>query len=569
MDNKTNISWRFLLASLVMLSLLSQSFAQLSYVERSIGLEEPDMENGRTEIELSDVNGDGHVDIVSVGDHGSPYFNATEHGVMVWFGDGAGQWSLGQTGNFGYGGVAIGDVNGDGFADVGYGVHHNYSGVDLGNQILEVALGNGSGLSWTPWDDGLAANGETWGMFGTDFADVDCDGDLDVGSVGFGCCAGLHVYLNNGDGTWTQSWGFLGGNSDQDLVFGEINGDGYADLVSGHGSGTVYFGNGAGGFTLADSGLPDGPQRYRVALGDVNGDGRDDLVYIKSGAVKVYAYQSDDAWHNLTGNLPQPGGYDFAQIADMDLDGHGDVVLFRAGNSSPGFVDVYGGDGAGNWTQLASFTTANNDDYAAFRAGVDLDHNGLPDVAVVQEEYVGGLPIAWRNRPRVYVETTTPSTPSVFHVYPRGGETFVAGAVHFLRWHAAVPDSLGNPTVTIELSTTGPSGPFVLVAADIPNSGRYQWTVPGATLSSDDCYLRLTVNSDPSASAVTPGAFGIFNPDPTIPGDLDGDGDVDQADLGILLASYEIDDGGDIDGDGDTDQSDLGMLLANYGQPCP
>ncbi|MCK4873177.1 MAG: beta-propeller fold lactonase family protein [Phycisphaerales bacterium] len=50
-----------------------------------------------------------------------------------------------------------------------------------------------------------------------------------------------------------------------------------------------------------------------------------------------------------------------------------------------------------------------------------------------------------------------------------------------------------------------------------------------------------------------------------VPGDLDGDGDVDQADLGILLAAYGIDDGGDCDGDGDTDQADLGILLANYG----
>ncbi|MCK4873179.1 MAG: hypothetical protein KAS72_10675 [Phycisphaerales bacterium] len=50
-----------------------------------------------------------------------------------------------------------------------------------------------------------------------------------------------------------------------------------------------------------------------------------------------------------------------------------------------------------------------------------------------------------------------------------------------------------------------------------------------------------------------------------VPGDLDGDGDVDQADLGILLAAYGISDGGDCDGDGDTDQADLGILLANYG----
>ncbi|MCK4871646.1 MAG: hypothetical protein KAS72_02865 [Phycisphaerales bacterium] len=55
---------------------------------------------------------------------------------------------------------------------------------------------------------------------------------------------------------------------------------------------------------------------------------------------------------------------------------------------------------------------------------------------------------------------------------------------------------------------------------------------------------------------------------PECPEDLDGDGVVGQADLGILLAAYDIDDGGDIDLDGDTDQADLGMLLAAYG-PCP
>ncbi len=53
--------------------------------------------------------------------------------------------------------------------------------------------------------------------------------------------------------------------------------------------------------------------------------------------------------------------------------------------------------------------------------------------------------------------------------------------------------------------------------------------------------------------------------DAATPGDLDGDGDVDQADLGLLLSCYGEGDCGDIDGDGDTDQADLGALLANYG----
>jgi hypothetical protein len=56
--------------------------------------------------------------------------------------------------------------------------------------------------------------------------------------------------------------------------------------------------------------------------------------------------------------------------------------------------------------------------------------------------------------------------------------------------------------------------------------------------------------------------------------DLDGDGDVDIADLAQLLAGYGITSGasfedGDIDGDGDVDLADLAALLAEYGTTCP
>ncbi|NWG28555.1 MAG: VCBS repeat-containing protein, partial [Ignavibacteriaceae bacterium] len=244
-----------------------------AYVESSGGLNNPFLEGGRTELELADIDGDGNLDIISVGDHGSPYINTGEHGVMVWRGNGTGaNWAVIQIGNFGYGGVAIGDVNNDGKLDVGYGIHHNYSGEDLGDQILEVALGNGFGNQWTPWDNGLATNGEDWGMFCTDFADVDCDGDLDIGANSFGCCAGVHIYLNNRNETWTQSFGFTGGNSSMDFVFGDVNNDGYPDFATAQQNGTVYINDGTGNFTLARSGY-----RYGPDLGDVDNDGTDEL----------------------------------------------------------------------------------------------------------------------------------------------------------------------------------------------------------------------------------------------------------------------------------------------------
>jgi len=52
-------------------------------------------------------------------------------------------------------------------------------------------------------------------------------------------------------------------------------------------------------------------------------------------------------------------------------------------------------------------------------------------------------------------------------------------------------------------------------------------------------------------------------------GDLDGDADTDQGDLGVLLGSWGVDNGGDLDGDGDTDQSDLGILLGDWGCTQP
>jgi len=68
------------------------------------------------------------------------------------------------------------------------------------------------------------------------------------------------------------------------------------------------------------------------------------------------------------------------------------------------------------------------------------------------------------------------------------------------------------------------------------------------------------------------GMYTSFVLRPILTGDIDGDGDVDQADLGILLAAFGkcagdpgFDPAADLDGDGCVGQGDLGLVLAHFG----
>lgn len=47
------------------------------------------LEGGQTEIEFADINNDGYLDLLTVGDHGSPLINSSQHGISV-FGNGTG-----------------------------------------------------------------------------------------------------------------------------------------------------------------------------------------------------------------------------------------------------------------------------------------------------------------------------------------------------------------------------------------------------------------------------------------------------------------------------------------------
>ena len=73
-------------------------------------------------------------------------------------------------------------------------------------------------------------------------------------------------------------------------------------------------------------------------------------------------------------------------------------------------------------------------------------------------------------------------------------------------------------------------------------------------------------------SGATSPAFDVAAPEvgvPPCPGDLNNDGTVDTADLGLILGAFgTTSQAADINGDGTVDTADLGILLAEFG-PCP
>ncbi|HET90443.1 MAG TPA: hypothetical protein ENN99_06870 [Chloroflexi bacterium] len=398
-----------------------------------------------------DVNGDGYADLI-VGAPGYDGSFADEGAAWVYYGGPAGltpspaPWiAVGGQENAHLGAAVstAGDVDGDGYSEVIIGAP------DLDGGAVFIYYGSADGLSaepdWTVWSD---QPGARFGAAVATAGDVNGDGfsDVAIGAPGYdltgtvtltdagqvrvyhGSAAGLAA----GPASWVSGGGQAGSGFGAALsTAGDVNGDGYADLLIGapnytlHGTATltqtgqasIYYGSptglaAAGGWSVTGD---QAGAHWGAALstaGDVNSDGYADLII---GAPGYDGVQPDEgAVYVYYGSPAGPGptptwsvhptrqenahfGIAVATAGDVNGDGHSDLAIgapgYDNGQTDEGGAFVYHGHPDGLSTTPAWSTSGQQAGmllgWSVALAG-DVNGDGFGDLIVGAPRYERG-----------------------------------------------------------------------------------------------------------------------------------------------------------------------------------
>ena len=293
------------------------------------------------DVVLGDVNNDGHADIITA--------NTGSNDVTVLLGDGTGTFASDPGPTIPVEAphlVVLGDLNRDGNLDLVLTSHDS-------NDVT-VLLGIGDGGFWPPPMSPYAALHRTPPHnHGLALGDTNGDGNLDIVTANQNDNS-VSVLLGIGDGSFKPAQGspFAVGRWPYLLALGDVNRDGHLDIATPNARDdtlTLLLGNGTGRFSQAsNSPIAVTPWPYSLTLGDINGDGNPDIITSHNDSTLLSILLGDgEGMFEETPNSPIDIGRRGWRIrlGDVNGDGKTDLVTDTAGNS----IVIMIGDGKGKF----------------------------------------------------------------------------------------------------------------------------------------------------------------------------------------------------------------------------
>ena len=292
---------------------------------------------GPDSVAIGDLNGDGKPDLATANSGATANSEEATVSVLLNRGDGSFEAHRDYATGVRPDSVAIGDLNGDGKPDL--------ATANFGPDTVSVLLGRGDGSFQSKLDYRTGNDPESIVI-----GDVNGDGQPDLATADFGADT-VSVLMNRGGGGFVLNAHYQTGSGPDSVAIGDLNGDGLPDLATANvhtRTVSVLLNAGDGGFL--------GRRDYRtgghgsfgslVAIGDLNGDGKPDLAaaHIDPFAITVLLGRGDGTFAARREVTPpvEFGPPTQVAIGDMNGDHRPDLVTVGSGGV---FVFVGRGDG--------------------------------------------------------------------------------------------------------------------------------------------------------------------------------------------------------------------------------
>ena len=396
-----------------------------------------------------DVNGDNYADVL-IGASGYDTGAVNAGKVFVYHGTAAGlsltpAWTAeGDQGSASFGAAVgdAGDVNGDGYGEVIVGAPYYQNGQTKEGRAY-VYFGSAAGLvTGTVWTTESNQAHSYLGLAVAAAGDVNDDGydDVIMSAPRFsnGQTREGRIFVFHGSAVGLGSTADWTAESNQALAYlgtsvdsaGDVNGDGYSDVIAGapeytngqtdEGGIFVYLGSGSG-LNSTPAWMAESDQAYARlgdavgTAGDVNGDGYDDIlagaplydsgVYTDGGRVVLYhgaagglgSNNRPPDWASTADQAGARWGFAVSTAGDMNGDGFADILLgapgYSAGESAEGAAALYVGSGSGVVSATAWLVESDQVEaglgYSVSAAG-DVNGDGYDDVILGAPDYDNG-----------------------------------------------------------------------------------------------------------------------------------------------------------------------------------